>query len=345
MAIRRFLGALKPLMQQTSPSIDDVARPRRRVPMRLILGVLVTGGLVFAAFSAPWAEAGPVLLAADPFWVAVALLAYVSIYPMRLVQWQLIAGAPSPVSWRRMFEVVALSSVASNALSALAGVAASATLLVTRGRMTIAQAASFMTLDQLLAAITKALVIVWAALLVPLPEPLASGAAGFAGLVVVFLIAVVAIAYWPGLVGPLVRSPRPLLARTGAWLQRYTAGLGSMRSPGRAAAIFVLALLKRGADVVAAYAIQAACGLEASVTTAVLVVAALGITTAVPTVPGSVGVYTATVFVVYQFLGIPAASGLAAGILQHLVELVPALIVGYGALLLSRRPAAAAQDA
>jgi uncharacterized membrane protein YbhN (UPF0104 family) len=324
-------------MPQPSPSINDLARPRGRVPVRLLLALLVTAALVYAAFRAPWAEVGPVLAAANPWWALAALAAYVSIYPMRLVQWQLIAGAPSPVPWRRMFEIVALSTVASNALSSLAGVAASATLLVTRGRMSVAQAASFMTLDQLLAAITKALVIVWAALLFPLPEPLATAAAGFAGLVVLFLIGVLAISYWPGLVRPLAEARRPWLARAGLWLQHYTGGLHSMRSPWRAAAILVLALLKRGADVAAAYAIQAACGLEASLTTAVLVVAALGVATAVPTVPGSIGVYTATVFVVYQFLGMPAASGIAAGILQHATELLPALVLGYGALLLVRR--------
>ena len=48
------------------------------------------------------------------------------------------------------------------------------------------------------------------------------------------------------------------------------------------------------------------------------------------------GVYSATAFAVYTFLGIAAGPALAAGLLQHVVEIVPSLAVGYGVLVASR---------
>jgi uncharacterized membrane protein YbhN (UPF0104 family) len=66
----------------------------------------------------------------------------------------------------------------------------------------------------------------------------------------------------------------------------------------------------------------------------VLVVAALGLSTLIRT-PGNLGVYEATVLLIYSSLGVPPALGLAAAVLQHFAALVPRL--GGGLIVLAAR--------
>jgi uncharacterized membrane protein YbhN (UPF0104 family) len=125
------------------------------------------------------------------------------------------------------------------------------------------------------------------------------------------------------------------------WLRSAAEALQGVRQPRLLVLTLALAIGKKGAEVLAAFAVQAACGLDASWLGAFLVVGAVSITTAVPIVPGSIGVYSATVYAVYAFLGQPAGPSIAAALLLHVTELLPAICLGYAALLFSRRPSGA----
>jgi uncharacterized membrane protein YbhN (UPF0104 family) len=63
-----------------------------------------------------------------------------------------------------------------------------------------------------------------------------------------------------------------------------------------------------------------------------------------PVAPANLGVYEATVFAAYRFLGVSAEAAVGIAIVQHFAFLLPALVTGYVTLtlrqLLPRRPLA-----
>lgn len=315
----------------------------RTLPLRLILAVVVTLFLAVAFARAPWEEVGTALVSSNPIWLGIAVLANLLIYPPWVLQWQLLARPSVRLSGRRMFGIVALSSMGTAAMSSLAGTASAIVLFVGRGGMTTMAAATLLLMDQVLVGLAKLTILVLALLVAPIPTLAAQGGIMLAvltlgGLAILFLIA-----HFGPRIAP-TNQGEGLKARFEVNYVRLVQSLEVLRRPGIASATLLLALAKKATELGAAYAIAAACGLEPSLTLAILVVAAVSLTTAVPLVPGSFGVYSATVFVVYQFLGYPEPVALAAGILQHLVELVPPVVVGYGTVIASRLSARRRED-
>jgi uncharacterized membrane protein YbhN (UPF0104 family) len=93
--------------------------------------------------------------------------------------------------------------------------------------------------------------------------------------------------------------------------------------------VIALALAKKGLELSAIVAIQAAFGLEPSFPAAMLVLAALAVTTSLPVAPANLGVYEATVYATYRYLGIDSYAALGAAIVQHLAFLLPMIVTGY----------------
>ncbi|MGH6979822.1 MAG: lysylphosphatidylglycerol synthase domain-containing protein, partial [Stellaceae bacterium] len=154
-----------------------------------------------------------------------------------------------------------------------------------------------------------------------------AGAWGFAALIAAFLLAMLALAFSTEWFDRFAHR-----RRFAAALADWTRHLSGMRGGGSVWWAFGYALLKKTVEVLAALAIQYACGIDLGWGAAVLAVAALGLSTLLRT-PGNLGVYEATVVAIYGALGVPAAPALAAALLQHLVALVPRL--GAGALVLA----------
>jgi glycosyltransferase 2 family protein len=310
----------------------------KRFPVRVILALAVTLALGLALARAPWADVGRALAAAQPGWLAAAVLINAAIYPFWVAQWRLLVAPPQTVAWPAMAEIVALSEIARSTFAAPVGVAAAITLLTVRGGLSATAATAVMALDQLFAGLAKVVTFALAALLAPLPQAAMVGVSVFCALVLALLVVVLILAATRGLPTALGRSSSPLVQRAGVLLQGFSENLRVMRSPTTVGMVFALAIIKRGTQVAAVCAVQAACGIDISLPGALLIVAAVSLTTAIPLTPGGIGVYSATVFATYSFLGVASGPAIAAGVLQHLVELLPSLAVGYGALLLDRLP-------
>ena len=307
----------------------------RKLPLRMILAVLVTGFLIVAFAGAPWEEVGRAVFAADPIWLLLAVFSNLLIYPPWVWQWQLLARPSTRISARRMFGIVALCGMGNAAISSIVGTASAIVLLVGRCGMSTMAAASLMVMDQVLVGLAKLAVLALALQVAPVPGVAAQAGLALAGLTLGALALLMFIAYF----GPKELKAAPGTGLAGWYavnIVRLTTSLEVLRRPSLAGAGFALALVKKVTEIGAAYAIAAACGIEPSLELSILVVAAVSLATAVPLVPGSLGVYSATVYLVYEFLGYPAPVALAAGILQHLVELAPALFVGYGTVIASR---------
>jgi uncharacterized membrane protein YbhN (UPF0104 family) len=310
----------------------------RRVPYRLLFTLLLTGGMVYALFLLPWPEIWHALTTTNPLWICVALGFNLLIYPAGIIQWQLLASPSRHIPAGRMFEIVALSGMSNSVLTAIGGTTSAIVLLVVRGGMTSVNAISVLLVDQLLVGVAKLYIIAAAALVAPLPQIAVDASLVFSGLALLLVIAVLGLAHADGVVRRIRVPQRTHRSRGVALMRKFVRSLWALRSLKLAALTAALAVVKKSLEVGAAFGVQLAVGAEPSLPMAILTVAAVSVVTTAPIMPGSFGVYSATVLLVYQFLGYPLAMGLLAGLLLHLVELAPSLIVGYATFALTKPP-------
>jgi uncharacterized protein (TIRG00374 family) len=297
------------------------------------LWALLTIALFFAGRDLPWANALSALRSMSPSYFVVAVAFNFAILPLWMLEWTLLKPRSVPVSHGRMFGVVTLTASIHNAIPFLAGEAAAIGLLIASGLQRGA-ALSVLAMDQLLVGVAKLAVLATAALLAPIPSWLSAGILSLvAGVLVLFLVLLL-LAHF----GPVISSQlRETHTRGREFMAKLTglgAHLAALREPSLALRVFGLAFLKKAFELAAIVAIQAAFGIDPSFAGAVLVLAALAVTTSLPVAPANLGVYEATVFATYRYLGIDDEAALAMAIVQHLAFLLPMIGTGYVALTL-----------
>lgn len=300
------------------------------------LWLALTVALAFAVASLSWREIVQRLTQVHLPWVVAAISANFVILPLWAAEWQLLVPAAFRVAYGRMFEIVAITASVLNAVPFFAGEASAVGLLVARGRLTRSAAGSVLALDQLLVAFAKLVTLAAAMSFVPLPGWLRAGVlsliVGFALLLATLLVLAHS---WEKLQGWLSRRAgraRALIASIVAWGRH----LDALRETRRAAPALVLSLLKKTAEVAAILATQMAFGLEPSLAAAVLIVASLAVTTLLPVSPANLGVYEATVFAAYRYVGVPADAAVGLALVQHACFLMPSILTGYGVATLAQ---------
>lgn len=287
-----------------------------------------TLALVLAARSLPWSQVLLRLRETRGEWIAAAVVANFAILPLWASEWRLLVPAGVRVGYGRMFEVVSVTASVLNAVPMFAGEASAVGLLVLRAGLSRGAALSVLALDQLLVAFAKLATIAAAATMVSLPAWLRAGVLSLTGAFIVLLLLLGVVAHrWQALAARVVRREsrtRAAIARLISWGRQ----LDALRD-GRIAAAAALAIAKKTMELLAIIAVQLAFGVEPSLAAALLVLAALAITTLLPVAPANLGVYEATVFAAYRYAGTPADAALGLAIVQHAVFLLPSLATGY----------------
>lgn len=297
--------------------------------------VLVLAGVAVMARGLPWSQTWQALTAARPGWAIAALAVNCAMFPLWAWQWRVLAPPTARPSWARMLEIVSLISLSQNVLPVIGSAAAAIGMLIFRGGLSRGAAVSLLALDQMLTGVAKVAAVGAAALLVPVPGWIRDGGLALVAVMVVFVVALLTLAHGTERLEKwALRLGRG--ARVAATVAAWTRHLEGLRRGGRPVWWALgYALLKKVCETLAAVAVQYACGVELGWGAAVLVVAALGLSTLVRT-PGNLGVYEATVVGIYTALGASPAPALAAALLQHLVVLVPRM--GFGLIILLVRP-------
>lgn len=303
-------------------------RPSRlRWPLAA-LWVLLTVALYLGARDLPWSNAVSALSRVATGMLAIAVLLNFAILPLWMLEWSLLKPRSVIVSREKMFEVVTVTASIHNAVPFLAGEAAAIGLLVNAGLQRGA-ALSVLAMDQLLVGVAKLAVLSAAAILAPIPEWLRAGVLSLVAGVMAFFFVLLLLAHF----GPVISAQlRERQTRTREWVARLTglgAYLAALREPSLALRVFGLAFLKKAFELAAIVAIQVAVGLDPSFAAAVLVLAALAVTTSLPVAPANLGVYEATVYATYRYVGIDADAALAMALVQHLAFLLPMIATGY----------------
>jgi uncharacterized membrane protein YbhN (UPF0104 family) len=321
----------------TSPAGQGAERPPKRWPF-VALWVILTIVLVRAVPDLPWARALQELKRVSVVWLVAAVAANVLILPLWAAEWRLLLPRVFRVSYRRMFEVVAVTAAVLNSIPFFAGEISAVALLIGHGGLSRGAALSVLALDQLLVGFAKLAVIAASALYAPLPPWLRAGILSLAAGVALLLAILVPLAHrWTIARDQLLARPSrlaTLAARALEWGTHFDA----LRDPGRAWRLVTLALGKKGAELLGVIAVQVAFGLEPSVANGLVVLAALSITTLLPLAPANLGVYEGTVYATYRVLGVPTEIALGIAIVQHLCFLLPALAPGYVILTLRQLP-------
>ncbi|MFI5227651.1 MAG: lysylphosphatidylglycerol synthase transmembrane domain-containing protein [Gemmatimonadales bacterium] len=279
--------------------------------------LLATALVVACAHTIGWRNAGDVLAAARPAWLAAAVAAnalilvawtafWRSLLPPRRVAAGDAAGAPA-VGNSRMFEIVSIASALMNTLPFGGGHASSIVLLATRGGIGRRSALSVLALDQLGEGVAKVGLFLLVALVVPLPTWMRAGVT----------TASVAVAAW--FIALIIAS-------------RWARELALLKSWRRAARALGCVAAMKLAELLAIVAVQHSFGVDVTLSRSLLVLAALVLATMLPLTPGNLGTYEASVFLAYRYLGVSPELALGLAVAQHACFLLPSVGVGYAFL-------------
>lgn len=290
---------------------------------RPLVLALVAGALCFLAVQVPWAEVIVALHAANLAGLAGAALLNAAVFPLWVWQWRIVAGPFRQVGWAAMCGAVGYSILGKVTVSGLAGVSTGLLALRYRCGLSLSQAGTVISVDQIFALLTKLLVFALALWLLPLPEGLRAMAIALAGLAGMLLAGLVL----------LHRLGRALPAP----VQRFVTDLAALGTFRVLAGGVALALIKKTLEIAAALAVQRAVGIDAPAAAAILVVAAVSVTTLVPVVPANLGTHSAGVFAAYAVLGVGPDQAVAAGLLHHATVLAGSLGAALAGLGLARR--------
>ena len=316
---------------------------RARWTMRVVALVIVTALLVIAVRRLSFARVLAELAVVQPLWIVLALLCFVAILPLWALQWRMLAGSKRVPRLRTMLGVVSMTSTVLNTAPMLVGEAAGVYFLIAEAGLTRGAALSVLAMDQLFVGVAKVFVLATAATLVALPTWMARAAQGLVVAVALLSASLVVMAWRAESLSTL--AARWVPARIARLVLTVGTALAPVRSPARSAGALGLALAKKLAEVLAILCVQRAFGVELSVGSAVLVLAATNLATLLPIVPGNVGVYEAAVVLAYSRFGIGAERALGIAVVQHACFFVALALPGYRWLARSvaaRTPEAAA---
>jgi uncharacterized protein (TIRG00374 family) len=299
-----------------------------------VLWLALTVALLFTLPALPWQRTLAQFRQVEPAWIAVAVMAYFAILPLWTLEWRLLVPGAARVSFGRMFEIVSITATVLNSIPFLAGEASAVALLIARGGMSRGAALSVVAMDQLFVGLAKVSMLALAAAYAPIPDWLRGGFLSLGLLVAALALVLVPLAHrWTAIRDALLGKASALRSRL-ARLASWGTHLDVLRNGTSLWRVALLALAKKTAELGGVVAIQLAFGVDPSLGAALLVLAALAITTLVPVAPANLGVYEATVFGAYRYLGVPAEVALGIAVVQHVCFLLPALGTGYITLTL-----------
>lgn len=308
---------------------------------RLLIGLAVAilaSALVLAVVKLPMAEIRQALASADRAALAFALLAAGAVYPLWVLQWQLIARPLARTGWVAMTQVVAVSVAARFSISGIGGVASAGAALYLRAGLSPAGATSVMAVDQALAGMAKLAALALALAIAPLPE----GAKG------AILSALVGLALFVGAALGLRRLRGTMPGPGGGYWRRARAAFGRFAGDFERLATWrvllpagVLALMKKSLEVIAALAIQRAFGIAGEPLLALTAVISVSLVSLLPIVPMQLGPMALAVFSTYAAQGVPAVEALPIALTHQVLALVTTLALVVLALSLQAMGAGA----
>lgn len=333
-----------------APGVQPNARWRSSLASRrLWLGLIISvASLVLALVDIDYGEMAAALRSANPAWLVVAALTVLLTNLAKSWRWRLLldAGTAYPAAGEAPPARISLGRL-TNIWTAGAGV--NLALPVPRAgdllRVYLAGAAGVnsrslvlgtIAAEKLLDMVLLAVCFVGLVLFVAVPQELAQRQASIVGVALAVTVAV-AVLLWQrerlvALAGVVLgRIPRG--AQAVATMASALQGLDGLRRPGRLLGLAALTTVVGFLSVATAYLVFLALDMPPSWVQSLFLWVVLQVGVVVPSTPGKIGVFQVLCRWTLGLFGIPAALGLAYGILLYLVA--PLFLMLLGALALA----------
>ena len=262
-------------------------------------------------------------------WIIAAILLNAMILVSWAGLWWIVAPADERPSYRVMFEINALASALMNTMPFLGGHAAAVVLMVKRASMSRAGALSVLALDQLGEGLAKVSIFLVVAIAAPIPDWMRVGVATISIAVAAFFIGMVALAHSHAHIRPAAEKPLTFVTRMRVLAATWAHRMETLRSVRQSLFALMFAIGTKLAEGAALLAVQHAFGVDLSIGSTALVLAAVVLGSILPVSPGNVGTYEAGAFLAYRHLGVDPAMSTILAIASHACFMIPSVGVGY----------------
>jgi len=265
-----------------------------------------------------------------PLWLFLGIAGHFLIFIFWAKQWIIFLPGKVFVTFKEMFEINALMSTAMNTLPFPGGHTFGVFLLAKKEGVGHSAALSVMSLDQLTEGIAKLTVLLIVSWFTPLPPLIKKGILGFIVVILIFASILLYFAFrFHNYKTIAVGSVRTLKEKAIDFASRWGHQLEGLRNIQTFCYGVILAYGMKLGEASAIWSIQKGFGVDLPIWSILLILAALNLTTIIPLAPGNLGVYEATVFFIYQHLGIEPEQAIALALTQHLCFLLPLAGTGY----------------
>ena len=307
----------------------------RRPAWLWIVALVIATSLLYIVLSrVDWGRVALELGEISPGWLVVAAGFNLAIIALWAAQWHVFLPRGARVRYRAVFKIVALMTMVLNSVPYMVGHASGVLLLARHGRVGHSGALSVLALDQLAEGFGKLSILLLVALFIPLPPWLQQGIVGLVAGVAVLLIVLLWFAHrYRAPTQPHNDQTQSPWQPVGTFVSRWAHHLEALRDARVFGLGLLLALAMKASEATAILCVQQSFGLDLPAWSALLILASVGLATMVAIAPGNIGVYEATVFFVYQYLGASPEQALTLALIQHVCYLVPLVGTGYLMLL------------
>jgi uncharacterized protein (TIRG00374 family) len=309
---------------------------------RAALGAVLSAALIYWTLHgiSPW-EVAHRLSQADPLYFAAATFCATAIFVLRARKWQTIL---EPVAGRLalgpLWRATAVGMMVNNVVPARAGEIARAYALTKEAQVPFPTSLASLAVDRLFDAIVL-LLLAATALLDPAlstadklaGRPLSSFATGAVTVVLLLVLALYALAFFPTqllrLFELFARRVSPTVEERGRRvLETFVQGLTVLRSPGRFAAVLGWTIAHWMLNAVGFWLAFRAVGISAPFSAGLFLQAFIALGTAVPALPGFFGVFEYMSVEGLAVYGVSQQQAAAWAIGYHLFSFIPITLIG-----------------
>jgi uncharacterized membrane protein YbhN (UPF0104 family) len=262
-------------------------------------------------------------------WIAVAIAANALILVSWAALWWTVSPRDERPSYRVMFEINAMASALMNTMPFLGGHAAAVVLMVKRAAMSREGALSVMALDQLGEGLAKVTIFGLVAVAAPIPDWMRVGIGTACIAVGTLGVGLVVVAHNHIHLEPRNATSRTLIARSRQFAARWAQRMEALRDTKQSMIALAFAIGTKVAEGGGLLAAQYAFGVELSLGSTALVLAAVILGSILPVAPGNVGTYEAGAFLAYRHLGIEPGMATILAVAGHACFMIPSIGIGY----------------
>lgn len=309
---------------------------------RAALGVVLSAALIYwTLHGISPSEVARQLSRADPLLFVAATFCATAIFALRALRWRaILEPVAAKIQLGALWRATAIGMMVNNVVPARAGEIARAYALTKEARVPFATALASLVVDRLFDAIVLLLLAALALLDPSLSSadsiagrPLSSFATGAGTIVVLMLLALYALVFFPNqllrLFELFARRVSPAVeARGRRALETFMRGLSVLRRPGRFAAVFGWTLAHWILNALGFWLSFRAVGITAPFSAALFLQAFIALGTAVPALPGFFGVFEYMSVQGLAVYGVGQQQAATWAIGYHLFSFIPITVIG-----------------